>query len=257
MKRTFAIGVFVAALAGLLGGCGDTGAKSGSEAKDGNDTPTSDVSTAPPDPAAVFAAAVKKFNSQNAKYTIAGGDDEPGTGQFDSASGANGVTTTVDGTAVDMVSIGDDVYIGGLLGDDSWLHAQASKFTGDGASFLIIAEPLFGARFLTTAANVKQDQPSSYSGTIDLTTVTATGTAKRIADDFAAAAGPGATAVPFTATLNGDTLASLSITFPKADLGDKDLPYVLTITESGGAVSVAAPPQEKVTEAPADFYKGP
>lgn len=242
---------------GLLTGCGETDAQAGNASGNGKDSAETDVSTAPPEPAEVFAAAVTKFNSQNAKYTIDDGSGEVGTGQFDSASGANGLSTTIDGSAMEMVSTGEDVYIGGLLGADSWIHAQASKFEGDGASFLVIVEPLFGARFLTTAANVKQDQPSNYSGTIDLTKVTATGTAKRIADNFAAAAGAGATAIPFTATLNGDTLASLTITFPKADLGDKDMPYKLTVTESGGAVAVAAPPQDKVTEAPAEFYEGP
>jgi hypothetical protein len=241
----------------LLSGCGETGTQPENTAGAGNDTAGSDASSTPPAPAEVFAVAVTKFNGQNAKYTIDGGDGDVGTGQFDSASGANSLSTTLDGSTMEMVSFGEDVYIGGLLGDDSWIHAQASKFEGDGASFLIIIDPLFGARFLATAKDVKQDQPSSYSGTIDLTTVTVTGTAKRIADNFATAAGPAATAVPFTATLNGDTLASLTITFPKADLGGKDLPYNLTITESGGAVSVAAPPQDKVTEAPPELYEGP
>jgi hypothetical protein len=257
LKRIFAIGVLVAALVGFLSGCGETDAQSDNTAGTGNDTAGSETSSTPPEPAEVFAAAVTKFNSQNAKYTIDDGSGDVGTGQFDSASGANSLTTTLDGSALEVVSLGDDVYLGGLLGDDSWMHAQASKFEGDGASFLMVIDPLFGARFLATATGVKQDQPSNFSGTIDLTKVTATGTTKRIADSFATAAGPGATAIPFTATLNGDTLASLTVTFPKADLTGEDLPYNLTITDSGGAVSVAAPPQDKVTEAPAELYEGP
>jgi hypothetical protein len=194
------------------------------------------------------------------KFTVT--DDKNGesmTGSFDSASGGTKVTGNIDGTKVDVIGLGNDIYIGGLLGADKWVHAQASKFKDSAVSFLTIADPLYGEKFLSAAAGVKQGQPGTYSGTIDLTKVTVTGQAKRLADNFAKKAGSAASALPFTATLDGsNALSTVKITFPKADLTGHDLVYDLKITEVGGGVDpVAAPPKNKVTEAPADLYKGP
>jgi hypothetical protein len=212
-----------------------------------------------PKPAELFANAVTKFSGQNVKYTIGSGDGEVMTGQFDAASGGTKLAGDVDGTKMEIIALGDDVYLGGLSGDGKWMHAQASKFKDSAVSFLILVDPLFGQKFLSTATDVKQDQPTTYSGTIDLTKVTVTGSAKRLAGSFAKAAGPGATALPFTATVDSSSaLSTVKITFPKADLRGKDLKYDLKVTEAGGStVAVAAPPKNKVTEAPSEIYTGP
>ncbi|MFD1048308.1 hypothetical protein ACFQ1S_23600 [Kibdelosporangium lantanae] len=251
--------IAVGALA-LTGGCGSTKEGPRVPAGGGVTTAVSATSSSTPKPADLFAAAVTKVNGQNVKFTIAG--DKKGesmTGSFDSASGGTKVTGDIDGTKVDVIGLGNDIYIGGLLGPDKWVHAQASKFKDNAISFLTIADPLYGQKFLSAATGVKQDQSGTYSGTVDLTKVTATGQAKRLADNFAKKAGAAATALPFTATLDGSAaLSTVKITFPKADLTGHDLTYDLKITEAGGgAVPVAAPAKNKVTEAPADLYKGP
>jgi hypothetical protein len=259
LKRKLVMGTVVGALV-LTGGCGST--KDSPRDQVGGDTTTaaSATSSSSPKPADLFAAAVTKVNGQNVKFTVAGDKSgESMTGSLDSASGGTKLSGTLDGTKVDVIGLGNDIYIGGLLGPDKWVHAEASKFKDKAISFLTIADPLYGAKFLATAAGVKQDQPGTYSGTIDLTKVTVTGQAKRLADNFAKKAGSAAAALPFTATLDGSgALSTVKMTFPKGDLTGHDMTYDLKITEvGGGAVPVAAPPKNKVTEAPADLYKGP
>jgi hypothetical protein len=258
LKRTIVIGVFAAVLLTPLSGC--AGTPDDTRNKPGGGTGTASSTSSPsPKPAELFAQAVTKFSGQNVKYTIDGGDGGLMTGQFDATSGGTKVNGDIDGTKMEILALGNDIYLGGLTGDGKWMHAQASKFKDSAVSFLILVDPLFGQKFLSAAADVKQDQPTTYSGTIDLTKVTATGPAKRLADSFAKAAGTGATALPFTATVDASgALSTVKITFPKADLGGKDLKYDLKVTELGGsAVTVAAPPKNKVTEAPSDIYTGP
>jgi hypothetical protein len=258
LKRTIVTGVFVTVLLTPLSGC--AGTPNTTQAGPGASAGTASSAPLPsPKPADLFAKAVTKFSGQNVKYTIGSGDGEVMTGQFDAASGGTKLTGDIDGTKMEMIVLGDDVYLGGLTGDGKWMHAQASKFKDSAVSFLILVDPLFGQKFLSVAADVKQDQPATYSGTIDLTKVTVTGSAKRLADSFAKAAGPGATALPFTATVDGSgALSTVNITFPKADRGRKDLKYDLKVTESGGSTTtVAAPPKNKMTEAPSDIYTGP
>src|SRR5262249_22213571 len=109
-----------------------------------------------------------------------------------------------------------------------------------------------------TATNVKQDKPGGFSGTLDLTKVTVTGTTKQIADHFAKNAGATATALPFTTTMDASgAIATVTMTFPRGDTSNSDLKYTLKIAELGGAVPVAAPPKNKVPEAPAAIYTGP
>jgi hypothetical protein len=257
VKRAITASFFVAALVGSLSSCG-TDEKPRSPGITAAGSPSTSSAPAPAQtPAEAFAAAVTKFTGQNQKYTVEGDDGEVLTGEFDAATSGSKLSSQVDGSEVELVVLGNDVYIGGLIGPDKWMLAQAAKFKDSAVSFLIIVDPLFATKLLTTASNVKQDQPSAYSGTVDLTKVTATGVTKRIADKFAKAAGQSAAALPFTATVANGTLASLKITFPKADVGGKDLKYSLKVIESGGTVAVAAPPKSKVTDAPAAIYTGP
>jgi hypothetical protein len=255
LKRTILIGGFVAVLLASLSGC--SGGQDDKQTKSGSGTAGA---AAPPSskPEEQFASAVAAFNGKNVKFTIVGDDGVPMTGNFDSASGGTRLTGDLEGTKMEVIGLGDDVYLGGLTGGDTWMHAQAPKFKDSAVTFLILADPLFGQKFLSTATGVKQDQPTTYSGTIDLTKVTAKGSAKRLADSFAKAAGASATALPFTATMDGsNALSTVKITFPKADVGGKDLKYDLKVNEVGGAATaVAVPPKNKVTEAPADIYTG-
>jgi hypothetical protein len=258
-KRTTTIGVLATAMLVLLSGCSGTESKTPGTPQAGTGT-AGPGSTPPPapKPAELFAAAVAKLGGQNVKYTIEGDKGEKMTGVFDAASGGNQLSANIEGTKMEIVALGNDIYIGGLTGKDKWMHAQASKFKDNAISFLMLIDPLFGQKFLGAAVDVKQDQPTAYSGTVDLTKVNVTGNAKRLADRFAKTAGPAATALPFIATMDASgALSTVKMTFPKADLGGKDLKYNLTVTEAGGAAAVTAPPQNKVSEAPASIYTGP
>jgi hypothetical protein len=257
LKRVVALGVFAIALVAPLSGCSSTkdtpAARSGGGGAASNAAPS-----ASPKPGELLAAAVTRLSGQNMKYTIDSGNGDVLTGSFDAKTGGNLLTGNVDGSKMDIIALGNDMYLGGLAPGGKYYHALASKFKDNGIGMLLLVDPLCGQKFLSTATGVKQDKPGEFTGTLDLTKVTVTGTAKRLADHFAKSAGATAAALPFTTTMDASgAIAAVTMTFPKADLGNKDLKYNLKITEVGGAVTVAAPPKNKVTEAPPDIYNGP
>ena len=257
MKRGIVVGLFLTALVAPLAGCGGSAADTASGASPNAGGQATSKSSPAAKPEDVLKGAAAKLTGKSVRFTVDDGTDSS-SGIYDAASGASKLTATVDGSKMDVIGKGNDVYIGGLDPSGKWMKADATKFTGSGVSFLTTADPLFAVKYLATAANVKQDQPSAYSGTIDLSKVTGTDTAKRIAGAFAKSAGSSATALPFTATLDATGgLATLTVTFPKADLGGKDFKYDLKVLSVGGAETVTVPAKNTTTEAPSDLYKGP
>lgn len=141
------------------------------------------------------------------------------TGTTDPAGGGVKLTGDVDGSTMEIITIGNDVYFGGLVEEGRYVHAQVSKFKDTAIALLYLIDPLFGYKFLGTATSVVRGEPNTFTGTLDLTRVATTGPAQRLAVSFAKAAGATATALPFTAT--------------------------------------AALPKNRTTEAPSAIYSGP
>ena len=257
MKRGIALGISAIALLAPISGCSGTHDASAT-GLGGGAAAASPTLSASPKPAELLATAVTKLSGQNLEYTIDGDDGHVLTGSFDARTGGNLLTGDVDGSKMEIIALGNDIYLGGLAPGGMYYHAQALKFKDNGMGVLLLVDPLCGQKFLSNAANVKQDQPGRFSGTLNLTKVTVAGTAKRLADHYAKAAGATAVALPFTATTDASgAIATVTMTLPKAEVSHKDLKYHLKITEVGGAVTVAAPPKNKVTEAPAAIYNGP
>jgi hypothetical protein len=256
VKRTIVIGSLLGALLIPLGGCADLLDRANEQPSDKGPA-ASPTPSPPPQPAEVFAKAITGLDGKSLKFTIAG-EEGVFNGTTDSASGGVKLTAEIEGTTVEIVTIGNDVYLGGLVEEGKYVHAQVSKFKDTAIALLYLIDPLFGQKFLSTATNIAKGEPNTFTGTMDLTKVATTGPAQRLAVSFAKSAGAAATAVPFTATIDPATgaLASLKTAFPKADKG-KELKYDLKITEVGGANTIAAPPKNKTSEAPSAIYSGP
>jgi len=246
MKRTITIGMLLAALAAASGAC-DRGS---------DRTPAAD----PPAPSSVspsaaaseqLVAAVAKLDGQSLKYTITGNQGTL-SGGFDPTTGGitlRGGTTT----KLEYVILDDDVYLKGFDPQGRWWHLSLSRFPS-GSTFRLLADPLFGIKFLTTARNIKQEPPGTFTGTLDVTKVTAGAVTSQIADLLAKGDPAGATAVPFTATVDGQgRLTGVKATFTGVSKSGR-LPYELKIVEYGATAPAVRPSRAETVEAPPEAY---
>ncbi|WP_327002451.1 hypothetical protein OHA72_46215 [Dactylosporangium sp. NBC_01737] len=245
MKRTITLGVLIAALAAASGAC-----DRGSDRTPHADPPPS---SALPSAAASeqLAAAVAKLDGQSLKYTITGNQGTL-SGGFDTTT--RGITLSGGTTTkLDYVILGDDVYLKGFDPQGRWWHLSVSRFSS-GSTFRLLADPLFGIKFLTTARNVKQDAPGTFTGTLDVTKVAAGGVTNEIADLFAKGDPAGATAVPFTATVDSQgRLAGVKATFTGVSKSGR-VPYELKIVEYGATAPAVRPSPAETIEAPPEAY---
>ena len=246
MKRTITIGMLLAALAAASGAC-----DRGSDRTPPADPPA--PSSASPSAAASeqLVAAVAKLDGQSLKYTITGNQGTL-SGGFDPTTGGitlRGGTTT----KLEYVILDDDVYLKGFDPQGRWWHLSLSRFPS-GSTFRLLADPLFGIKFLTTARNIKQEPPGTFTGTLDVTKVTAGAVTSQIADLLAKGDPAGATAVPFTATVDGQgRLTGVKATFTGVSKSGR-LPYELKIVEYGATAPAVRPSRAETVEAPPEAY---
>jgi hypothetical protein len=246
MKRTITLGMLIAALAAASGAC-----DRGSDRPPPADAPA--PSSALPSAAASqqLAAAIATLDGQSLKYTITGSQGTL-SGGFDTTT--NGITLSGGNTTkLEYVVLGDDVYLKGFDPQGRWWHLSLSRFPSR-STFRLLADPLFGIKFLTTASNVKQDAPGTFTGTLDVTKVTASGITNQIADLLAKGDPAGATAVPFTATVDSQgRLAGVKATFTGVSKSGR-LPYELKIVEYGASAPAVRPSRTETVEAPPEAY---
>jgi len=246
MKRTITIGMLIAALAAASGAC-----DRGSDRTPPADPPA--PSSASPSAAASeqLVAAVAKLDGQSLKYTITGNQGTL-SGGFDPTTGGitlRGGTTT----KLEYVILDDDVYLKGFDPQGRWWHLSLSRFPS-GSTFRLLADPLFGIKFLTTARHIKQEPPGTFTGTLDVTKVTAGAVTSQIADLLAKGDPAGATAVPFTATVDGQgRLTGVKATFTGVSKSGR-LPYELKIVEYGATAPAVRPSRAETVEAPPEAY---
>jgi hypothetical protein len=246
MKRTITLGMLIAALAAASGAC-----DRGSDRTPPADPPA--PSSASPSAAASeqLAAAVAKLEGQSLRYTVTGNQGTL-SGGFDTST--RGITISGGTTTkLEYVILDDDAYLKGFDPQGRWWHLSVSRFPS-GSTFRLLADPLFGIKFLTTAQNVKQDAPGTFTGTLDVTKVAAGGITNQIADLFAKSDPAGATAVPFTATVDSQgRLAGMNATFTGV-LKSGRLPYELKIVEYGATAPAVRPARAETVEAPPEAY---
>ena len=246
MLRKLAAGVLLAAALTLpLAGCRSAGTTA-----TGGASPAASRS---PKPTEILTAVIAK--SQGTSFALSLGDKNDSLkGSYDAANKA----VRLDTGGFDFVCIGSALYVSGFPGTDSgkYLRVDPAKLTAD-STFAVLADPLAGLRFVVAAGSVDQPTSGHFTGTSDLTKVSAGAPAgtKLVVDFLTKQTRGGVTALPFTATVDDQgRLTQFSTTFPAADDG-KDIDYVLTLSDFGTKATVTAPDPAKVEDAPPSFYQ--
>jgi hypothetical protein len=244
VRRALAYGALLAVLVAPVAAC-DGADRGGSAAP----------STSPgAQPAQVLAAAVAGTERQSLRFQL----DEvsaPVDGTFDAASGGYTLRGGTGEKAFDLTIFPGVVYMPDPAANDgTFLRIEVARLR-ERSGLRLLAAPAFALPFLGAATAVEQRSAGVFGGTLDLTKVAASaGHPKSLADRFARAAADRANAVPFTAGVDArGRLSEFTATFPNADEG-KDLPWIMRVTEVGGAVTVTAPPAGRVKDLPANGY---
>jgi hypothetical protein len=200
------------------------------------------------DATAQLAAAVAKTAGQSFTFTVGEPNDNV-TGQYDATAKAAKLTTP--DSSDDIVTMGTDLW---ATVDKTVQHYDALKFAADD-SMALLTDPTAALRFLPAASKVATSGGGAYRGIIDLSAVPAQNPAtKHLAGMLAQRVGAAATAVPFTAKVDGQgRLTTVDLTLPKADNG-KDADYQFVVT----GFSIGAPvtrPTGQIVEAPDAAYR--
>jgi hypothetical protein len=247
MKRILAGGAALFALAVPLSACDGTT----DSTPDARATPTAPSVSPSPKPAERLAKAVAATDGQNLSYTLVV-KGETATVSYDTATKGTSMVSGTGARQFEVRLFPGTFFLQNPLKPGAFFRIDVSKLNVD-SEFRALEDPFFARQFLSTATTVTSDASGAVSGTIDLTRVT--GTARTAADYFARTAGDRTTALPFTATMDGQgRLATFTATFPGADDG-KDLVWDLKVVEIGGTVSVQQPAGTTVTPLPASEYK--
>jgi hypothetical protein len=266
------VAVAVAGLLGLAaGGCAGTTTDKGGDAK------------APADPKAALAASTKELANGNFAFTAAMPDGKAaGAVHLPSKSATFAMETTgQEAMKVEFVLAGPDRWVrmtmdtteletllGGngsgavppevkealaLFSGKTWFHVDATKVKKDSNLDIDLTDPdLTGASGLLQAVTDVQGDAHTITGKVDATKSTATD--GFLDSDTVKEMGAGATALPFTATLDDQgRLTELVLDAPKA--GDTPAgKWTIDVTGYGQQVAKTKP-SGAVTEMPASGYE--
>lgn len=245
MIRRLAVGAALAAALTLsLGACT-------------NSADATDHDSSAPSAGEKLAAAVTKTSGVSMKIVLAGDRPEENLqGSYDGATKMASFTQTSDGETMNVFVAPDDLYLSGLTDlAGKTMRMQISKLPTNNAMALF-ADPVAPLTLLPAATEVASSGSGGYTGTIDLARVAASTTgATKFLEYVKGAAGEKASAITFTATVDGQGyLTTFKATFPGLDDG-KDSQYDLTLSEFGTTVSLTRPAGENVIDAPDTAYQ--
>jgi hypothetical protein len=161
--------------------------------------------------------------------------------------GAGGTSTKVE-----IRQLGNDLYLkfDGSLAKavgESWMHVDATKLKA-GSSFNQLQgnDPAGTQAMVKAMTDVQKTGANGYRGTLDLTKT------PQYNKDSMKAMGAKASAVPFTATTDGQgRLVALNVEMESLMAGAGTMET--TYSDFGAAVDVKAPPASKVKELPANM----
>jgi hypothetical protein len=163
--------------------------------------------------------------------------------------------------AISAIQIGDDIYakldLGGLnsqagIDPSKWLKIDPAKLTtGTSKPFDLSGPDAFGVTtLLTSISNVTQVDATHINGSVDLTK--ATGVDAPDASTLSAA-GAGAKAAPFSATLDASgRLVDFKV---NADSINKELSEEITFSDYGSPSAIKPPLPAQTIPAPAAVYQ--
>jgi hypothetical protein len=252
VRRHLVAAVLTAGLAVTLAGCSKSSPGTGI-------APTTPATTAPANPVDLMAHSTDaiqttSYHESITQTTPAGdltilGDVDPN---------AKELIAKYSGTvSIEIRTKGTDVWVNApaLGAAKPWIHLDATKLPDTSA---IKSGLDFKATFgiLTGVSQATESSPGNYTGTLDLAKAKAAQTTKAGQDGIQAlidAAGTGAGAVPFQATLDGQhRLLSLSFDVTSAKSGQ--LGTKIVVSDYGKPVAFTQPAAADVTEATAQMY---
>ena len=236
-----------------LGGC--TGSSGGDSNGGGSVTATT---TAPATPAQELEEAAGKLGDIPVKIDLTAIGGITIGGAFDAKNQLADMSTDLGSLGkMNMRQVGNDLFVkvtgtlaSSLSGDakKKWMHIDISKVSEDSALNIKNNDPKATAKILTSAADVKKTDDTSFAGTADLTrspTFDAS-TAQGLGDKM--------TAVPFTAKTDAEGRL-IELTFDLAAVAPGGGKMTTKYSELGVPVKVEAPAAAQVVEMPADFAK--
>jgi hypothetical protein len=238
-----------------------TACESGTTKASGTPSGGASTAAAPVDASAALTAALADLATTGFDYTTAegasGGDGLTGGGTFNPATKSASLTEqgTEEGTKVEIgaVRIDTALYAKVDLGPlnatfglpNTWMTIDTSKVTGTSLPFSISSGDLLDlAGVFTSVSDVKMTDPTTITGTVDLTKATGT-TAPDVSAD-----GTKAATTPFTAKMDAQGhLTSLAV---DTSAFDKANSATFTFSNYGSPSAITAP--SGATPAPDSAY---
>jgi len=250
----------VAAVALALTGCSaDGGAIPGASASAGTPSTATSSSAADPAAAAALGQATAALGTTSFKITMTAGPGLKLDGMMDAPNGKGTGTLSVTGPnaniTVKTLLVEQDLYVQvpGITKDGTWTHLDVSRLP-EGANVGLRPgqiDPVNTAQLLSSTTDVRQNDPRSFTGSLDLTkAVGLTGVDQVTIDSY----GSAAQKVPFTAGLDEQgRLSALTIQVPAVS-GQQAQPIDVLYTDYGTPVTAERPAAAEITEAPDSLY---
>jgi hypothetical protein len=225
------------------------------------DSPSPSAAAVSADPAATaaLARATASLGTTSFKMTMTSGPGLKLTGLMDAPHGTGTADLTATGPNTEInvktLLVEQDLYlkVPGVTKGTTWTHVDVSRLP-EGANVGLRPgqiDPANTAQLLTSTTDVRQVDPRSYAGTLDLTK--AAGVAG-VDPALVKASGAQAQKVPFTAGLDEQgRLSTLTIQLPSVD-GKQALPLEARYTDYGITVDAQKPAATEITEAPDSLY---
>lgn len=251
----------MAAVAFAVTGCAaDNGATPGAGSSAASiPSASASVGNADPAAAAALAKATATLGTTSFKVTMTSGPGLKVIGLIDAPNGTGTATLTATGpnTEINVKTLlaGQDLYVQvpGITKAGTWTHVDVSRLP-EGANVGLRPgqiDPANTAKLLTSTTDVRQVDPRSFQGTLDLTK--AAGVAG-MDQTLVKTWGAQAQNVPFTAGLDEQgRLSALTIQLPAVD-GQQAQPLEVLYTDYGTKVTAQKPAAAEILEAPDNLY---
>ncbi|GIG71257.1 DUF6612 family protein [Phytomonospora endophytica] len=245
--RTFAATLTVAALVAL--GAAGCGSGDNAELQGGAGNPATGEN-APADAKGAVALAAEKTKQQSYRMTMTMDPEMTMEAVVDPVAKTGHTTMSINAEGVsletEMILLDEDIYVkttgDGPLASDKWMHMKS-----DGLGDAFSTSQVDPAEFLAGADEVVRVDEHTYTGVLDLSTVSAGAFGGGLGEKF----GADFTEIPFTLTLDDEgRLSRMETTMKGMGTDGTDRTAVVTMSDYGTPVDVTAPPADQVDEMP-------
>jgi hypothetical protein len=210
--------------------------------------------------AATLARSTAQLGTTSFKVSMTSGTTLSMTGQMDPPNKVGSNSLEIKGSGgslqVQTLLVDQDLYLklGGVSGADKWMHVDVARLP-EGANIGLRPgqiDPAKTEQLLNATTEVRQLDPRTFEGTLDLTKVTGLAGINQVTLN---GYGELARSVPFQATLDEQgRLSTMTVDLPPV-AGQKAQPLEISYSDYGAPLTVEKPAASQVTEAPEAVYK--